>query len=143
MDTLPENLGQELADAAVESNLPKAVSSFISARIELASIEAREAAEYAGSKAVHGAILAVCAFFAWGLFLAALTGALAPIADQWLEGKVDNLPGWAAILFIFAIIHGLGALIFLGQLKKKPSSPLFDLSRKEIENDKQWLRKNK
>lgn len=123
-------------------SIPKGISDFISARIELASIEAKEAAEFAAKKATHGVILAICAFFTWSLFLAGLTGILAPVADRWLEGNVDGLPGWAAVLFILALLHGIGALIFLGQLKKKPSSPFFELSLKEIQNDKQWLNKN-
>ena len=123
-------------------NISKSISDFIAARVELASIEAKEAAEFAAKKATHGAILAVCVFFTWSLFLAGLTGALAPMADRWLEGNIDGLPGWAAVLFTLAILHGLGALIYLGQLKKKPSSPFFELSLKEIQNDKQWLNKN-
>ncbi len=123
-------------------SMPKGISDFIAARIELASIEAKEAAEFAAKKAAHGVILAVCAFFTWSLFLAGLTGTLAPVADRGLEGNIDGLPGWAAVLFILATLHGIGALIFLGQLKKKPSTPFFDLSLKEIQNDKQWLNKN-
>ena len=136
-------LRDNLKEADTMGNLPKDLSDFISARVELASIEAREAAEFATSKAVHGVILGVCAFFAWSLFLGGLTGLVAPIANRWLEGKMDALPGWAAVLFVFAILHGIGALIFLGRLKKKPSTPLFELSRKEIEHDKQWITKNK
>ena len=133
----------QLNEADRRNNLPKDISDFISARVELASIEAKEAAAFAASKASHGIILAVCAFFTWSLFLGGLTGLLTPVASRWLEGKIDALPGWAAVLFALAILHGLGALIFLGQLKKKPSTPLFELSRKEIEHDKQWLAKNK
>jgi|GEM_PF-1036702 len=136
-------LSDQLNEADTMNNLPKDISDFISARVELASIEAKEAAEFAASKATHGIILAVCAFFTWSLFLGGLTGLLAPVASRWLEGKIDGLPGWAAVLFALAVLHGLGALIFLGQLKKKPSTPLFELSRKEIEHDKQWLAKNK
>jgi len=125
------------------SHLSKEVASFIAARTELASIEAKEAAEYAAKKLAQTIILAICAFFTWSLFLASLTGILAPIATRWLDGKIDGLSGWAAVLLILAILHGLGVIIFLGQVKKKPSSPLFELSRKEIEHDKQWLKKNK
>lgn len=127
----------------IKETIPNELSGFIAARVELASIEAKEAAEFAAAKATNGIVLGICAFFTWSLFLAGLTGLLAPFASRWLEGKIDALPGWAAVLFALAILHGLGALIFLGQLKKKPASPLFELSRKEIEHDKQWLTKNK
>ena len=132
-----------LDDTSQSTSLPKDISGFIAARLELATIEAKEAATHTANKATNGIILAICVFFTWSLFLAGLTGALAQKAEECLEGKMDNLPGWAAILFVLAIIHGLGALIFLGQLKKKPSSPLFELSLQEIEHDKQWLTKNK
>lgn len=139
----PDTSGADFVDPGPGHNLPRDISSFIAARIELASIEAKEAAEYASRKTLYGIVMAVCGFFAWSLLLAALTGILAPLADNILAGKIDNLPGWAAVLFLMAIIHALGALIFLGQLKKKPATPLFDLSKKEIEHDKQWLTKNK
>jgi uncharacterized membrane protein YqjE len=127
----------------IKESLPNDLAGFIAARVELASIEAKEAAEFAANKATNGIVLATCAFFTWSLFLAGLTGLLAPFASRWLEGKIDALPGWAAVLFALAILHGLGALICLGQLKKKTASPLFELSRKEFEHDKQWLTKNK
>ncbi|NWK56740.1 phage holin family protein [Verrucomicrobiaceae bacterium N1E253] len=145
----PSSLGNEAShpgtpvEAPQTVNLPKEISDFIAARIELAKIEAQEAAEFSIRKAIHGVALALCGLFTWALVLAALTGTLAPWADRWMEGKIDHLPGWAAILFLLAFIHGVGALVFLGQLKKKPASPLFELSRQEIENDKQWLSNNK
>ena len=146
----PPSTGQPSAWAPVEAEeadnthkLPQDISSFIAARLELASIEAQEAAAYTAGKIAKSVILALCAFFTWSLLLAGLTGALAPMADRWLTDKSSTLPGWVAILFVLALLRGIGALIFLGQLKKKPSSPLFELSRKEIELDKKWLTKNK
>ena len=120
-----------------------ALSGFVAARVELASIEAKEAAMYAAKKAVYGIVLGMSLFFAWALVLAGLTGALAPMATEWLAGKIDWLPGWAAVLFGLATLHTVVALICVVLLKKKPSTPLFELSRQEIENDKQWLKKNK
>lgn len=120
-----------------------ALSGFLAARIELASIEAREAAAYAGKKAVLGIVLGVMAFFCWALVLAGLVGLLAPMAESWFADKASWLPGWAAVLFGLALLHGAVALICLACLRQKPPGPLFELSRKEIENDKQWLAKNK
>ena len=111
--------------------------------MELASIEAKEAGEFVARKGIQGIILGIALFFFWSLILAGLTGVLAPMADEWLAGKVHWLPGWAAVLFALAVLHGIVAFIFLMGLKKKPAAPLFELSRQEIENDKQWLKENK
>ncbi|MCP5538099.1 MAG: phage holin family protein [Akkermansiaceae bacterium] len=125
------------------SQMKSSLSSFVAARIELASIEAKEAAQFAASKAVQGIILGISVFFFWTLVLAGLTGVLAPVADNWLKDKADWLPGWAAVLFALAVIHAIVAVVILICLKKKPASPLFELSRQELENDKQWLKQNK
>ncbi|BDS06124.1 hypothetical protein NT6N_11640 [Oceaniferula spumae] len=123
--------------------MKQALSGFVAARVELASIEAKEAAGFAASKVVHGVILALCGFFIWCLVLAGLTGVLAPIAGKWLADKVAWLPGWCAVIFALAIIHAIVALICVILIRKKPAAPLFELTRQELENDKQWLRKNK
>ena len=65
------------------------------------------------------------------------------MADRWLNDKADWLPGWAAVVITLAIIHGILALLCFLKLKRPPVTPLFELSRKEIENDKLWLKKNK
>lgn len=138
----PEPGNEAQASSSPSRPLPKEISDFLSARIELASIEASEAAEYAARQTAHGISVALCAFFTWTLLLAGLTGILAPFADQWLHGKLDNIPGWAAILIVLSGLHALAALLFFGQLKKKPATRLFDLTRNEFQRDKQWLKKN-
>ena len=120
-----------------------ALSGFIAARVELASIEAKEAASFTGKKFAQGLILAISAFFLWSLLLAGATGIVTPHADRWLHGKADWLPGWAAVVLALALIHGIIVLACYLKLKKQPTTPLFELSRKEIENDKLWLTKNK
>ena len=120
-----------------------ALSGFLSARVELASIEAKEAASYTGKKVAQGLILALSAFFLWSLLLTATTGILAPFADEWLQDKINWLPGWAAIVLVLALLHAMIAIACCFKLKQQPATPLFELSRKEIENDKLWLAKNK
>ena len=145
-----EESQRQLAEIADEPSLGEtsgdlktALSGFIAARIELISLEAKEAASFASKKAIYGSVLGISLFFIWALILAGLTGVLAPMATERLAGKVDWLPGWAAVLFGIAILHAVAALFCVILLKKKPASPLFELSRQEIENDKQWLQKNK
>jgi len=123
--------------------MKKALSGFMAARVELAGLEAKEAAGFAVKKIVHGVILAMSGFFLWCLVLAGVTGVLAPFATKWLDGKLPWLPGWCAVLFALAILHALVALICIMLLKKKPTEAFFALSRQELENDKQWLKKNK
>lgn len=124
-------------------HLKGAVSEFIAAKLELASIEAKEAAEFTAKKAVHGVICALCGFFAWLLLLAGLVGLLAKGVDSLLNGKVEWLAGWVVVVILLGILHGIIALVFLKRLKQKPDAPLFELSRQELENDKRWLQKNR
>lgn len=126
-------------EASIPQDMKQAISSFISARLELLALESKEAGEVAARKVVHAVILALCAFFTWALILAGLTGILAPFLDRAIGS--DWLPGWAAVLLLLALVHGIGAFVFFRKLKQKPGTPLFELSRQEIENDKQWLKK--
>jgi len=110
MDPEPTTGDSGAGGSNSSEHMTHALSGFIAARVELASIEAKEAAS---------------------------------LADQWLHGKADWLPGWAAVVLALAIIHAVIALICYLKLKQQPATPLFELSRKEIENDKLWLTKNK
>lgn len=143
MDPEPTTGDSSASGSNSSEHMTHALSGFIAARVELASIEAKEAASFTGKKVAQGLVLAISAFFLWSLVLAATTGIVAPLADQWLHGKADWLPGWAAVVLALAIIHAVIALICYLKLKQQPATPLFELSRKEIENDKLWLTKNK
>jgi len=125
------------------AHISKDLSDFIAARAELASIEAKEAAQYAAAKTTHGIILGICAFFTWVLFLAGLATMLAPPITRLLTDNAESLIGWIVVLIILSLSHAAGALIFFNKLKQKPSSPLFELSLQEIQHDKQWITKNK
>ncbi len=143
--------GPEKPDAAASEpglgeatgKVKKALSEFAAARIELALIEAREAAAFAAKKAVLGSVMGISLLLVWVLVLAGLAGVLAPLADGLLKNKVGWLPGWAAVLFALAALHTLAALVCLALVRKKPDAPLFELTRREIENDKQWLKEKK
>ena len=143
MDTDPFPEEPDAGAAKAPTNINSALPGFLAARIELASIEAKEAASFTGKKIVYGLALGISLLLVWCLLLAGVAGILGPIADQWLASKADWLPGWAAVMIGLALIHGVMALILLSVLKKAPATPLFELSRKEIENDKLWLKKNK
>ncbi|MGB1873842.1 MAG: phage holin family protein [Akkermansiaceae bacterium] len=140
-DYSPEDFEHNQAEHP--EHMTSALAQFLTARVELASIEAKEAASHASKKVAYGVALAISAFFVWSLLLSGVTGILAPIADQWLSDKADWLPGWAAIVLALAMIHGIVALVCFLKLRRPPATPLFELSRKEIENDKIWLKKDK
>lgn len=123
--------------------MKRAVSEFVSARMELAAIEAKEAAEFTIRKVVSAVVLTVCAFFTWTLVLAGLAGLLAGWAENLAADRVPGVSGWVIILFALAILHALVAIIFLLILKKKPAVPLFELTRQEIKNDKAWAKSSK
>ena len=143
MDPESATEGSDASSPNPSEHMTHALSGFIAARVELASIEAKEAASFTGKKFAQGLILAISAFFLWSLLLAGATGIVAPHADRWLHGKADWLPGWAAVVLALALIHGIILLACYLKLIKQPTTPLFELSRKEIENDKLWLTKNK
>ena len=143
MDPESATEGSDASSPNPSEHMTHALSGFIAARVELASIEAKEAASFTGKKFAQGLILAISAFFLWSLLLAGATGIVTPHADRWLHGKADWLPGWAAVVLALALIHGIIVLACYLKLKKQPTTPLFELSRKEIENDKLWLTKNK
>ena len=119
-----------------------ALSQFVAARLELAAIEAKEAAEFTVRKVVMAVLLALCGFFIWALILAGLTGILATPVEQLFSSLLPSIAGWVIMLFILAFIHIIVAVILVMMLKKKPAAPLFELSRQEIEKDKAWA-KNK
>lgn len=129
-DKQPQNL----------SSMKGAITGFLAARIELAAIEAKEATAVVSRKAVTAVVLGLCLFFAWALTLVALTGILTPFVSEIMVSDIDWLPNWAVVLIFFAILHLITATICLKKLKEKPAEELFELSRREIKNDQQWLK---
>lgn len=125
------------------SSMSGALSGFIGARAELALIEAREAASFVGKKTGIGLLFCFCLFFTWALILAGLAGICAPLFNKLLSNHAAWVPGWTLVVFLFAILHVVIAIICAAKLKKKPKEQLFELSRREIQNDKQWLSNSK
>ena len=124
------------------ASMKQAVSSFLAARMELASIEAKEAAEIGTRKILFVLGTVTSALLGWLLLLASLTVVFGIFVDQWFARGVSWLSGYAVILFIFASLHFLVAAICLQIFKKKSRVTLFELTREEIQKDKQWLGEN-
>ena len=123
--------------------LKRAVSEFISARVELTAIEAREAAEFTVRKLVLALAFVACIFITWISTMACLVGIFGDWAEKQLANHIPHTHGWVIVLVALVIIHAIVASILLMLLKKKPSAPLFELTRQEIKNDKVWVRRNK
>lgn len=138
----PQQTPVEDSHVSETGQLKRALAEFIAARIELASIEAKEATTFAIRKTIYALVLGMCAVFAWILILAGLTALLSNWAHEQLGSYLPGIPGWGIVVFILAGIHVLIAIVLLILLKRKSPSPLFELTRKEIENDKAWA-KNK
>ena len=123
--------------------LKEAIAGFFSARLELATIEAKEAAGFGVKKVIIALLMAICTFFTWGLLMLAIAALMAPLFDRLFTAKISWLSGWVIALFTLSLLHALVAAICAILLKKKSPVPLFELSRIEFQNDKQWLKKNK
>ncbi len=116
---------------------------YIKAKAELASLEAKEAADEGVKRALTGAILAFVALFSYILFLVTLTG----VCSKLLEGKlkvVEQYVGiWPIVTFGLFLLHLLFVFIFLGKLKTLSKKALFTHTKAELEKDKQWLQQIK
>ena len=143
MENTPPPAHEDKPGGDESSALKRAVSEFVAARIELAAIETKEAAEFAVRKAVMAVTVALCVFFVWILVMAGLTGLLDAWAEKQFADQIPGVPGWVIILFALAALHAIVAIILALLLKKKPATQLYELTRQEMENDKAWVKSNK
>lgn len=105
-----------------------AASSFISARLELIKLEARDASQGAAKRGALLAVILICTFLIWALTVAGLIG--------WISAS-QSWP-WYAVTLVMAGLHLLVAII-AGVLLKKPAAPSFPLTRAELAKDQAWL----
>ncbi|MFC4994006.1 phage holin family protein [Rubritalea tangerina] len=113
---------------------------YMRAKAELASIEAKEAAEESAKRAAIGAKLAFAGLFSYILLLVTLIGACTNL----LEGKMmvigeQHIGTWPIVTFGFFLIHLLCVFIFLDKLKTASKKVLFEHTVAELEKDKKWL----
>lgn len=105
-----------------------AATSFISARIELIKLEARDAGQEAGKRVVLLVVILIGTFLFWLLGVAGLIGWISD-SQSW---------SWYAVTFAVAGIHLLFVII-AALLIKKPAAPPFPLTRAELSKDQAWL----
>lgn len=106
-----------------------ALAEFVSTRLELIRLESQEAAQVAKKRTSLTIILAVVASTAWLSFIAGIIG----LASHYSS----SITWWMAALAA-AAIHAIVAGIFLSKLKK-PTPPLFTITRSEFQKDRQWM----
>ena len=123
--------------------LKESGSDYLRAKAELASIEAKEAANEAVTRATLGAKLAFVAFFSHILLLATLIGVGCKLLEGKMSGVEEIVGTWPIVTFGFFLVHLLFVFIFLDKLKTASKKLLFSHTKAEIEKDKQWLQQIK
>lgn len=96
--------------------------------MELLALETREAGHHAVKIGVMAAIIAGCAMIAWLTIVAGLIGWVAA------AGKFP----WHFVALGAAGLHLLVAGIVVVILRR-PSSPMFSISKAELLKDREWL----
>ena len=116
------------------------IKSYVMARGELFSIEAREAAAILGRKSGLGGAALFLLFFGYLLLAGAATG----ILGQLLNPDVPlQLRGWIGGALILAFIHIVGGILILLKLKRTGRNmELFEVTRSEFRKDQEWLNKD-
>jgi uncharacterized membrane protein YqjE len=112
--------GSSIGESAVE---------FVSARLELLSLEAQEAGKAAAKKGALVALIVGCAVMAWMAFVAGLIG--------WIATAGDGVK-WYFVAIGAAVFHLLLAGI-AAALLRKPSAASFPLTKSELLKDREWL----
>ncbi len=102
---------------------------FVSARLELLVLEAREAGATAARRGVLVAFIGGCAMTAWLTGMAGLIG--------WIATSGSGV-AWHWVALAAAVLHlllaGIAALVL-----RRPVPPAFPIARAELSKDREWL----
>jgi hypothetical protein len=116
------------SEARTASSWRESAVEFVSARMELLALEAREAGQMAARRGVMAAVIAGCAMTAWLTGVAGLIGWIAA------AGKFP----WHFAALGAAVLHAVVAGFIVLALRK-PAPPAFPLSKAELLKDREWL----
>ena len=120
-------------------SLPKGLSAYLRTRLQLVSIESREACQHFQGKLLPALVVAICALSIYLLVLSATVSLL---------GKVLSMLGnhlllsWEIAAFLVVGLHIVIIFAMKKKLTKKPKAPLFEYSRAELERDREWLQEH-
>ncbi|WP_193211848.1 phage holin family protein [Luteolibacter marinus] len=112
-----------------ESSWRESVPEFISARLDLFALEAKDAGQVAARKGVLIGLIAGCAVLAWIAIVAGLIG--------WISAAQESVPWYFVTLgaaFLHLLVAGLATLAV-----RRPSPPSFSLLKTELSKDREWL----
>ncbi len=109
------------------SSLRESAVEFVSARLELLSLEARDAGQAAARKGVLAALAAGCAIMAWMALVAGIIGWIAAAGAPWHFAALG-----AAVFHL--LVAGIAAALL-----RRPSAASFPLTKSELIKDREWL----
>ncbi|MDB9741550.1 phage holin family protein [Akkermansiaceae bacterium] len=114
---------------------------YFATKAELLLIEVQEAAEFAKGKIIAVVLLGLFALVTYLLLWVFFIGLGAVLLNGKL-GVISELGAeWLVFLFASIVFHVIAILVVLLKLKKKPDGELFEITKLELNRDKQWLGK--
>lgn len=118
---------------------------YFAARKELLQIESKEASEFLMKKIAIVIALTVVGLFTYFLFwLAVITAGAKILKDAVGNEKVITVTGtWPIVGAVVVVLHICALFILVKKLKKKADFELFQMTKSELNRDKQWLEENK
>lgn len=123
--------------------LKSSSSEYVQAKLQLAAIEAKEAANAGVKTAVNAVILLVLALFSYALLLASIIGAGAKLLEGKIPALEQHIGTWPIITLALMLLHLLFVFVFLDKLKSAGKKAFFTHTKAEIEKDKLWLQQLK
>lgn len=126
------------APPSVPPPLTQGLQDYLCARIELLALESQEAAAVAKQKGTLGLAMAVTAIFGYALILVALVALTGNALSALLSPTLAPF-SWPIAALLFGILHFLAAYLLYNKLRRKAPNPLFEITRSELEKDRQWI----
>lgn len=118
-------------------------SEYVQAKLQLAAIEAKEAANAGVKTAINAAILLVLALFSYMLLLASIIGAGSHLIKEKAPTLEQYIGTWPIITLGLLLLHILLVFIFVDKLKNAGKKAFFSHTKAELEKDKLWLQQLK
>ena len=117
------------AEPPAPPNWRESALEFVAARLELASLEAKEAGKLAARRVALVILSVCCAMVAWLAIVAGVIGWIASTGVPWYFIALG-----AALLHL--VVAGIG-----GTILAQPSTPAFPHTKAELSKDREWLLK--
>ena len=105
----------------------EAAVEFVSSRVELFSLEAKQAGSSVGKRLVLVILILCCAVVAWLAIVAGVIGWIAAAGVPWYFAAL----GAAAVHLLLA---GIAAILL-----RRPAAPVFSHFKAELAKDREWL----